>query len=308
MQNNTVVEIVNLEKKYIHKGKRIFALDNVTFSVKRGEVFAILGPNGAGKTTMIKLLLNFVFPNKGKLRINGLCVTNPLAREKVGYVPEDLSMPDFVNAAKLLKFLADLSACSSQQSSVKINDLLNISGLLEANFPINMYSKGMKRRLSIIQSLVHQPNLLLLDEPTDGLDPIERQRVLDMLINFRNQGGTILLCSHILSEVETLCDRYIFLDRGRLVHQGSRLEINMKQYVITLTLPIPENLLYELSQKWDLEKSTHQLKVTITDKNQLNLALSWLNKFNLRPDNVVSQNMDLKSLFLQFFKNRIDEQ
>ena len=211
------IRLANVRKTY---GRGV-ALHDVSLSVRPGEVFGFLGPNGAGKTTTLKILLGLVRPTSGEARIFGLPSNDPAARSAVGYLPETFRFQDWLTGRELLELHADLADMSAEARSWRIPEVLRLVGLAEyAHDRLRTYSKGMLQRIGLAQAIVHNPRLLLLDEPTSALDPIGRRDVRDLIRNLGASGMTVFLNSHLLSEVEMVCDRVAIIDRGRVVHTG----------------------------------------------------------------------------------------
>lgn len=197
------------------------ALDGISFSIEKGETFGLLGPNGAGKTTLQKLLLGIIKPTQGSGKILGLDLGSLAARKKVGYLPENPYFYFYLTGEELLKFtgeLFDLSPQLNRQLSRKLLDQLGLSRA--GNRQLRTYSKGMLQRIGIAQALINDPELVFLDEPMSGLDPIGRKEVKDIIISLKQQGKTVFFNSHILSDVEALCDRVGILNHGHLVSSG----------------------------------------------------------------------------------------
>ncbi len=216
-----VLEVEGLKKTYRGWfGKPLYAVDGVSLSIDPGTVFGLLGPNGAGKSTLVKMLLSVVRPTSGQARIFGEPVEHPRTRRRIGFLPEQMRLPDFVTARQFLRLMARLSGCPV--------DGPRIDGLLERvqlqRFPrmaVRNYSKGMQQRLGLAQALLHDPDLLFLDEPTEGLDPLGRKEFRDLLVELKEKGKTIFLNSHLLGEIEQVCDRIVILNRGRIIRQGT---------------------------------------------------------------------------------------
>jgi ABC-2 type transport system ATP-binding protein len=214
---SAAVEIVNLRKTY---GRKV-ALEDLSLSIQPGEVFGFLGPNGAGKTTTVKVLLGLVRPTSGQARIFGIPATHPDARREVGYLPENFRFQDWLTGQELLELHADLADMSSDERKRRIPEVLRLVGLADrGNDRIKSYSKGMLQRIGLAQAILHDPRLVLLDEPTSALDPIGRREVRDLIRGLANRGMTVFLNSHLLSEVEMVCDRVAIIDRGRVVRSG----------------------------------------------------------------------------------------
>ncbi len=223
---NVVIEINNLTKDYevgFLKKKRVRALDDLSLEVKRGEIFGFLGPNGAGKTTTLKLLMQLIYPTSGSARILGHSIADVSTRARIGYLPENPYFYDYLSGRELLEYTAALFGIPTREAGVRNNELLGQVGLDadRANRQLRKYSKGMLQRIGIAQALVNDPEIVFMDEPMSGLDPIGRREVRDLLLSLRQQGKTIFFSSHILSDVEALCDRAAILTRGKLVRCGT---------------------------------------------------------------------------------------
>jgi ABC-2 type transport system ATP-binding protein len=228
-----VIEIRNLVKQY---GK-IEALRGVSLSVEKGEIFGLLGQNGAGKTTMVKILLGITKPSFGEASLMGIPAGTPAVRKRVGYLPEDHRFPDYHTGYGLLNFYGSLLEVPAGQKKDRIEEMLDLVGLKSRqHYKIRTYSKGMKQRLGIAQALFHDPEVIFLDEPTDGVDPIGRREIRDLLHQLKEEGKTIFLNSHLLGEVELITDRVAILDKGELIRQGTTKELTQQQglYVIGL--------------------------------------------------------------------------
>jgi len=197
------------------------AVEGVSLSLRRGEIFGLLGPNGAGKTTTIKMILGLTLPTRGTIRIWGREPQDRAARLKLGYLPENPSFYDHLTAREYLALVGDLFDLPALTARRRADELLQRLGLeRDAGKPLRKYSKGMTQRLGMAQALLNQPDLLILDEPMSGLDPIGRADVKQILREERGRGATILMSSHVLAETETLCDRVAILHRGRVLEQG----------------------------------------------------------------------------------------
>jgi len=217
------IEFQGVTKTYrrIVGGQRIDALTDVTFEVARGEVCAFLGPNGAGKTTSINLLMGFLFANAGSIRVLGEAPGDVKAKEHIGFLPENFAFYKYLTAPKLLRLhlkLAGKGTASADETIRRLLALVKLDGFTALK--ISKYSRGMVQRLGLAQALLADPNLLVLDEPTSGLDPAGRKDVLDLIASMKAAGKTIFLSSHILPEVEHVCDRIVVVNRGKLVRSG----------------------------------------------------------------------------------------
>lgn len=200
--------------------KRI--LDGVSFSVREGEIFGFVGPNGAGKTTTLKVLMGLLRANAGRARILGHDVGETAFRRHVGFLAESPYFHDYLSARETLDFYARLSGVPAAQRPARVDRLLEWVGLRDAaDARLRTYSKGMQHRVGIAQALVHEPRVVLLDEPMSGLDPLGRVEVRDLILRLRAEGRTVLMNTHILSDVEALCDRVAIIAEGRIRYQGS---------------------------------------------------------------------------------------
>lgn len=300
LKQDIVIRIENISKTYKHRKTNVYALRNVSFSVERGDIFALLGPNGAGKTTLIKIILNFVFPDRGTVFLYTNNSKKPISRKKVGYVPEDLSMPGFSNATSFLYFLGRLSGMKEDNIKRKIQGLLDLTGLAQTFTPINKFSKGMKRRLSIAQAILHEPKILILDEPTDGLDPLERERILNLLKDFREQGGTILLCSHVLTEVESLCNEFLILKQGKIVLNSKVDSKAAYEYAISINISLPYIIIKKLPSGCSYIGSGTKKEILIKNGTYLNEVLSLLNHNSIPIVNIERKNKGLSEIFYKY--------
>ena len=216
-QGPPALELSGVRKTY----GRTVALHDLSLSVDPGEVFGFLGPNGAGKTTTVKIVLGLVRPTSGQARIFGLPSSDPAARSLVGYLPETFRFQDWLTGRELLDLHADLAELSAEARAWRIPEVLRLVGLSDYGHDrLRTYSKGMLQRIGLAQAIIHNPRLLLLDEPTSALDPIGRRDVRDLIRELSARGMGVVLNSHLLSEVEMVCDRVAIVDRGRVVHTG----------------------------------------------------------------------------------------
>jgi ABC-2 type transport system ATP-binding protein len=218
------LEFRNVTKTYRRwlGGQQVAALSQVSFSVAEGEVCAFLGPNGAGKTTSISILMGFLYADRGRIRVLGFEPGSVHAKKRIGFVPENFAFYKHLNAEKLLRFHARLAGVAEEKRIALIPDLIAKVGLSAYDkLKIGRYSRGMVQRLGIAQSLLGDPELLILDEPTSGLDPSGRKEVRDLILSLKAAGKTIFLSSHLLSEVEQICDQAVIIDRGRVLRAGT---------------------------------------------------------------------------------------
>lgn len=205
---------------------RVTAVDSLNLAVHRGEVFGLLGPNGSGKTTTTKLLLGLLFPTRGQAWVLGKPSTDVSKNYKVGFLPEESYLYRFLNAEETLDFYGQLFKIARRDRRKRIDELIELVGLQHARRrKLREYSKGMQRRIGLAQALINDPDVLFLDEPTSGLDPIGAREVKDLILDLKSRGKTILLCSHLLADVEDVCDRIAMLVNGRLRRIGEVREL-----------------------------------------------------------------------------------
>ncbi len=206
--------------------RRVQAVQDLSLEVRRGEIFGLLGPNGAGKTTAIKMLLGFVRPTSGAAWVGGAPAGSIAARRKLGYLPENPALYEFLRGDEYLRFAGKLAGLSSAEASKQADALLEKVGLTgRADRPIRRFSKGMVQRLGLAQALVGNPETVILDEPMSGLDPIGRKDVRDLILALRAEGRTVLFSTHILSDVEAICDRVGIVVEGKLTDCGALADL-----------------------------------------------------------------------------------
>jgi ABC-2 type transport system ATP-binding protein len=243
------IETQDLTKIYTSRWTRreVRAIDGISLQVRRGAVFGLLGPNGAGKTTFVKTLLSAVRPTKGSALIYGRDASQPESRRPIGYLPENHRFPTYFTGAGMLDFYAALSGVEASRRKKLIPEQLELVGLSQwASMRIGKYSKGMLQRLGLAQALIHAPTILILDEPTDGVDPVGRRQIREILGGFEERGVTIFVNSHLLAEVETLCREVAILHKGKVALSGKMQDLTAgKGYRLTVVHP-PEALAEEL--------------------------------------------------------------
>ncbi len=249
MDPEFAIETQDLTKVYTSQWKRreVRAIDGVSLQIRRGSIFGLLGPNGAGKTTFVKTLLSAVRPTNGTARIFGRDASVPEARRPIGYLPENHRFPTYFTGAGMLDFYAALSGVDAARRKKLIPEQLELVGLSQwATVRIGKYSKGMLQRLGLAQALIHSPSILILDEPTDGVDPVGRRQIREILGGLEQRGVTIFVNSHLLAEVETLCREVAILHKGKVALSGKMQDLTAgKGYRLTVAHP-PEPLAEEL--------------------------------------------------------------
>ena len=225
-----VIEVEQLTKTYeagLFSGQDVHALKALDLTVHHGEIFAYLGPNGSGKTTTIKMLLGLIFPTSGTMKILGReDIDAPDIKEKIGYLPEGAYYPEFLRGEEILRFYGQLYRMGGKTLERRIDEVVEVVGMGHARKRLmKSYSKGMRQRIGLAQALLSDPDILILDEPTTGLDPLARKEIRDILSNLRDQGKTLLISSHELAEVELISDRVGILYQGVLQTLGTLDEL-----------------------------------------------------------------------------------
>lgn len=223
VESDVVIETRNLGKVYrdFWGRKKVAALKSLDIEVKKGEIFGLLGPNGSGKSTTIKLIQGLLFPTSGRAFVFGKDARDVTKNERLGYLPEESYLYKFLNAEETLDFYARLFDMPAELRRERADKLIRMVGLQPARRrQLREYSKGMARRIGLAQALVNEPDLLILDEPTTGMDPIGSREMKDLIMRLRDEGKTILLCSHQLADVQDVCDRVAILHQGELRELG----------------------------------------------------------------------------------------
>ncbi len=288
--DDLVIDLARVEKTF--KG-RVRALDDVQMRVHRGEVFGLLGPNGAGKSTLVKILLTIVRPSRCQGRMLGEAVGDKSVLSRVGYLPEHLRFPQYLTGGQSLEYSAALSNVPRRERKQRREALLERVGMTRwANKKVGGYSKGMRQRLGVAQALMNDPDLVFLDEPTDGLDPVGRRDVRRLLVELREEGKTVFINSHLLNELEAVCDRVAILAQGRLVLQGTMDELTAGQERYTIELasaPAPAALAAA-------REAAEQAGVSLEIKGDVvQLGVDELNHAQLVMDALRSQRAVIKS-------------
>jgi ABC-2 type transport system ATP-binding protein len=232
--SGVVIETRNLSKIYrdFWGRKKVHALKSLDIEVRKGEIFGLLGPNGSGKSTTIKLILGLLFPTSGRVLVFDKDASETSKNERIGFLPEESYLYKFLTAEETLDFYGRLFDMSGADRKRRVDELIQLVGLSGAKHrQLREYSKGMARRVGLAQALINDPDLILLDEPTTGLDPIGTREMKDLIIALRNQGKTVLLCSHQLADVQDVCDRVAILHQGELKELGRVSELLKVQSV-----------------------------------------------------------------------------
>ncbi|MFK7768508.1 MAG: ABC transporter ATP-binding protein [Mariniblastus sp.] len=263
---NVVVETQNLTKIYrdFWGRQKVRALNALDLEIRKGEIFGLLGPNGSGKSTTIKLLLGLLFPTSGRALVFGQNASEVTKNERIGYLPEESYLYKFLTAEETLDFYGRLFDMPAKVRKERVADLIEQVGLTWAKRrQLKEYSKGMTRRIGLAQALINDPELILLDEPTSGLDPLGTREMKDMILKLRDQGKTVVMCSHLLADVQDVCDRIAILYQGDLKELG-RVDSLLK---VTDETQIRTKGLTEAAQKEIREVIARHGGETITIEN-----------------------------------------
>lgn len=300
-----MLNVSNLTKSF----DRILAVDHIFFHISIGEIFGFLGPNGAGKTTTINMICGLLNPDAGEIELDGQALTpdRPALRQKLGVVPQEIALYEELNAYENLRFWGQLYDLSGNLLRDRIHELLQLSGLTErAKDRVKTYSGGMKRRLNMIAGLLHRPALLLLDEPTVGIDPQGRHNILDSVKEIAAQGTTILYTTHYLDEAEALCDRLAIIDHGRILAMGTESEIKNsvgENSIIRMTGDINKKAIESLTTRFaHLKIESHQERELLLSFSPIERAgeiIEALYALDLNIENLQIKEPSLDSAFIK---------
>ncbi len=306
-----IIDIQSLSKTFKGKGRgsSVTALRNLTLQVEAGKVFGFVGPNGAGKSTTIKILLGFIKASQGTASICSIPTTSEHCREKTGYLPENPVFHGFLTAREILETTASLRGLDKKTNADKTSALLTKVNLLDTRKrPVHTFSKGMSQRLGIANALVGDPDVLILDEPMSGLDPLGRDLVRNLMLELRTQGKTIFFSSHILHDVETICDEVAILLHGELKFQGRLEDITKRQgggnvavqFQSTMDhTDLNNSLAQHHSSLYTLNTDIFEL---ITSQHDLSKVIQILLNLQCQIINIQQDHSSLESFFMQVIK------
>jgi ABC-2 type transport system ATP-binding protein len=297
------IEIKDLTKVFNPKSNNsIKALDKVSFSLDKGIIFGLLGPNGAGKTTLIKILLGIVNPSGGAAKILGSDISDYNIKRKIGYLPENHKFPSYLSGEEVILYSAKLSGKQLNKDSEQIGRILELVKMEKwRKTKIRKYSKGMLQRIGLAQAVIHDPEIVFLDEPTDGVDPVGRKEIRDILIDLKGRGKTIFVNSHLLSEVELVSDQVAILNEGRLVKFGTvdELTVNKQICEIKTETPISDDMKIRLSKQYSVEFSQSLINLEITETGTLNKFMDELRRDGINITGVNQKKTSLEDLFIK---------
>jgi ABC-2 type transport system ATP-binding protein len=306
-----VVEIDNLTKDYevgFVRKRKVRALDALSLTVSQGEIFGFLGANGAGKTTTLKLLMRLIFPTAGGARILGQDIADISMHGRIGYLPENPYFYDYLTALEFLNFCGQIFGLSKMARTKRSKDLLARVSLAESkwNTQLRKFSKGMLQRVGLAQALVNDPEIVFLDEPMSGLDPIGRREVRDLIADLRQQGKTVFMCSHILSDIEVLCDRVAILRGGRLAQIGYldelRQQVAGRNQVEVVLTGIDETALkanLPADNEFTVTSTPAGLRIELKDERDVDSVIRGMRSAGGKLVSVQPLRQSLEELFLE---------
>lgn len=306
-----IIETRELTKFYSSGAKKVLALSGFNLSIDQGTIFGLLGPNGAGKTTLIKILLSITFPTSGQAFMLNRDLSDYNIKRKIGYLPENHRYPSYLTGGDVLKFFGRLGGLQGAPLDKKIDELLDLMKLSKwKKVKVKTYSKGMMQRLGLAQAMLNDPELIFLDEPTDGVDPIGRKEIRDILLELKGQSKTIFLNSHLLSEVELITDRVAILNKGKLLREGTVKELTEKKEEYRLTIEpapafqMPEN--YNGVSAVLLKDNSYVIKAS--DTGQLNIFIDYLRQNKVLISGIIKEKSSLEDMFISLIKESETEQ
>ncbi len=281
---------------------RIQALRELSLTVEQGQIFGLLGQNGAGKTTLIKILLGITRLTQGSAALLGQPAGTASVRRRVGYLPEDHRFPDYHTAVSLLNFYGALLDVPARRRRERIPPILELVGLKNRmHSKIRTYSKGMKQRVGIAQALMHDPEVIFLDEPTDGVDPVGRREIRDILQSLKARGKTIFINSHLLGEVELICDQVAILERGKMIRQGDMPTLTRQRGLFVIGLApgqkLPEEQVRALGCTVDRDGDLWE--VTVPDGQSIDPVVQLLSATGRSLRHLVEKRQSLEDLFIK---------
>jgi len=305
-----IVEIENLTKDYevgFWRKRKVRALDGLSLTVNQGEIFGFLGANGAGKTTTLKLLMRLIFPTSGSAKILGKEIADIRMHQRIGYLPENPYFYDYLTAREFLEYCAELFGYSRDERRRRSEALLRRVRLDEKKWDTQLrkFSKGMLQRVGLAQAVINDPEVIFLDEPMSGLDPIGRREVRDLIASLRQEGKTVFMCSHILSDIEVLCDRVGIMKRGTLAHVGhlddlrsSGGERNLVEVVATAIDEAAFRSQMTDHNQMAISSSASGLRIQVSDESEVDEVIVALRKGGGKLVSVQPVRQSLEELFL----------
>ena len=298
----TAIEAEGLTKRFrrLLSGREVLAVDDVSLAVRPGVAYGLLGPNGAGKTTIVKMLLSAIRPTAGTARLFGVDCRRPRARAGIGYLPENHRFPTYNTGRQMLDFYAALSGMPAVERRSRAGELLELVGLADrADDRIGKYSKGMLQRLGLAQALMHRPTVLFLDEPGDGVDPVGRRLIRNILRQQQAEGVTIFLNSHLLAEVEMFCDETAIIRQGRLALSGRIAELTAGSGYHVAAVEPPEAVRIALAARaGDTAAHNGFVEFRFDSRGAANSAIDLLRREKVEVESVERRRSTLEDVFL----------
>jgi ABC-2 type transport system ATP-binding protein len=299
------LKITNLHKSFktgfLLKKKKI--LKGISLEVEQGEIFGYLGPNGAGKTTTIKCLLGLIFPEKGEISILGKPYLSLSAKERIGFLPENPYFYDYLTASEFLEFYSQLFQMKKSEKENRILYLLRLVGLEKsAHLQLRKFSRGMLQRIGLAQALLNEPSIVFLDEPLGGLDPLGRKEIRDIITRLRDEEKTVFLSSHILQDIEMICDRVAIIVNGEIINSGRLRDLISEKIHFTevILTGLKEEQVRDLSES--LTSSGDRIFLKITDESKLEEVLQLVQSQKGKIHSMIPRTETLEDLFVEMVK------
>jgi ABC-2 type transport system ATP-binding protein len=300
------IEIDNLTKDYetgFWRKRKTRALDGLSLTVESGQIFGFLGANGAGKTTTLKLLMRLIYPTAGTARIFNRDIADVAMHQRIGYLPENPYFYDYLTAREFLDYCGELFGLDRTRRARRTEEMLTRVNLDPKSWDRQMrkFSKGMLQRVGLAQALVNDPEIVFLDEPMSGLDPIGRREVRDLIASLMQDGKTVFMCSHILSDIEVLCDRVAILKHGRLAQSGSLAELRSGKTNAVEVIAAgadADALRRQLGHDADVTVTAGGLRIEVPDEQQVDGVIAALRQAGGKLVSVQPVRMSLEELFL----------
>jgi len=301
-----IVEIDNLTKDYetgFWRKRKTRALDGLSLTVESGQIFGFLGANGAGKTTTLKVLMRLIYPTAGTARILDRDIGDVAMHARIGYLPENPYFYDYLTAREFLNYCGELFGLNRDTRERRTKELLTLVNLETKGWDrqLRKFSKGMLQRVGLAQALVNDPEIVFLDEPMSGLDPVGRREVRDLIASLRTQGKTVFMCSHILSDIEVLCDSVAILKHGRLAHSGSLAELRSGEantVEVIATGADAEVLKQQLGQRATVTTTASGLRIEVANESEVDAVINALRHARGKLVSVQPVRQSLEELFL----------
>ena len=301
------IEIENLTKDYetgFWRKRKVRALDGLSLSVESGQIFGFLGANGAGKTTTLKLLMRLIYPTAGTARILNRDIGDVAMHARIGYLPENPYFYDYLTAREFLNYCGELFGRDRHTRERRTEELMIRVNLEKKSWDrqLRKFSKGMLQRVGLAQALVNDPEIVFLDEPMSGLDPVGRREVRDLIASLRTQGKTVFMCSHILSDIEVLCDSVAILKSGRLAHAGPLEELRTREASTVEVIAAgadAELLKKHLGNSATVTITASGLRIEVADEKEVDGVIAALRQANGKLVSVQPTRQSLEELFLE---------